>query len=177
MSLCKLQPLLTMNLLQHGHFLLCSRPETALLKCPSDCLWVDGMLKSRIDEMSGLNSSIQLPWSNLTNNGCFVTSRKLGRTSTKIVFLLCIHLFFNSTLSGLAHTSSPLNISDRVPLFRQRKNRSMIGSRSGFHGDSKKSSWILTHQINTNSIIWHCLYISQSHVTLILASKVAKHAK
>src|SRR6267154_4304168 len=47
------------------------------------------------------------------NNGCFVTSRKFGRTSTRVVFFVCIHMLLDSTHSRLPQTSPSLNISLR----------------------------------------------------------------
>ena len=133
---------------------------------------MDRVWKSRVNEMSGLNSSIQPSWLNLTNNEGFITSRKLGRTSTMIVFPVCMHSLLDSDHSRLSQTSSLLNISNRISSFKQRDDRSTVGSRGGSHGGGKRLSWIPTCQSDTNNITWHCLLFPQSLGTLFWLKKL-----
>src|SRR6202030_2707543 len=97
------------------------------------------------------------------NNRCFVTSKKLGRTATRVVFFVCIHMLLNSTHSRLPQTSPSLNISDRIPLFKQRDDRSTVGSRSGFMvvvRDQVKFQHVKLIQIASHDIV----YGSHSHL-------------
>ena len=63
------------------------------------------MCESKIDEIGSLNCIIKLSRVDLWNNRLLVTSRELGRTATRIVFFLGIHLLTNSANSTHAHTS------------------------------------------------------------------------
>ena len=92
---------LAMGLLEHRDFLLCCRVKSTLLQCISDSLRMDMVGDDRINKLGGLNCIIKPPRFNLMNNGLLVTSRQLGRMTSRIVLLVSIPLFADSTHSTL----------------------------------------------------------------------------
>ena len=74
--------------------------------------------------MGSLNSNIHPSWLTLMTGGCFIMSRKLGRTSTNFFFLICIHHLLDSCHSRLTDISSLPNVSNRISLFKQRDDKS-----------------------------------------------------
>jgi len=72
-----------------------------LLEYISDGLRVDRIRENVVDEFGGLNSSIKLASSDLSNNCLFVARSKLGGTASRMVFLVQVQLFTNSPNSRL----------------------------------------------------------------------------
>ena len=102
--------------------------------------WDGQGVEGWIDEMGSLNSNIQPSWLNLMTGECFIMNRKLGRTFTKIFFLICIYHFLDSSHSRLPDISSLLNISNRISLFKQKYDKSTDGSRKGSCSGGKRLS-------------------------------------
>ena len=88
-----------MGLLKEGSFLLDNSLKTIFLECISDCLGTYRVGDDGVNEFGGLNSIIQLSSSDLANDCLFVTRRELGRTASFVVFLVRIHLLFDSSNS------------------------------------------------------------------------------
>ena len=113
------------------------------------------MCESGIDEIGSLNCIIKLSRLDLSNNRLLVTSRELGRTATRIVFPLGIHLLTNFADSTHAHTSVIMNLMIGIALFQEKENRGAFGCRNGSHdggkGQKLKES-SSTFQINTNNV-------------------------
>src|ERR1700734_2581695 len=87
-----------------------------------------------IDEIGSLNSVIEVARSDLTKNGLFVMSGKLSRMATRVVFLVGINFPTNPTYSTHAYTSSIMNLTMGISLFKERKHRRAFCSRDGSHG-------------------------------------------
>lgn len=82
-----------MKLFEKRAFLLDNRAKIVFLECISHCLGSDRRGDDVVNKMGGFNSIIKLSSGNLANDRLFVTSRKLGRTATFVVFLVQIHFF------------------------------------------------------------------------------------
>ena len=124
-------------------------------------------------EGGGLNSSIQPSSLNLINNGGFIMSRKLERMSTMIVFPVCMHSLLDSIHNRLSRTSSLLNISSRISLFKQKITEVQLAAEVAFMVVVR--GWVeFQHakviQIRSHDIV-HCFH------SIILAEKVEKHEK
>jgi len=65
--------------------------------------------------------------------------RKLGRTTTRMIFLIPLHLLTDPANSTLPQTSPSLDLMMRIPLIEERNNRRVLVSRDGFHGGGKES--------------------------------------
>jgi hypothetical protein len=126
----KLEPSLPMCLLKHGDFLLCCRPKTSLLQCISNRLKINRVGESAVNELGSLNSIIKLSRSDLTNNGLFITSRKFGRMTTMIVFLVGIKFFVNFADSTKANTGLGMYLMMGIALGKERNNGEVFSSRS-----------------------------------------------
>src|ERR1700679_2714460 len=92
------------------------------------------MRKCGIYEISSLNSVIELARGDLTKNRLLVTCRKLSRTTTRVVFLVGISFSTNPAYSTHAYTSSIMDLTMRITLFKERKHRRAFCSRDGSHG-------------------------------------------
>jgi hypothetical protein len=158
----ELEPSLPMCLLEQGDFLLGYRPKTSLLQCISDSLRMNRVGESVVNELSGLNRIIKLPGSDLTKNRLFITSRKFGRTTTMIVFLVEIKFFVNFADSTKANSSLGMYLAMRIALGKKRNNRGMFSSRSRSHGSGKK----------LKSRLIKVQHINHGHMTLFIVLTV-----
>jgi hypothetical protein len=137
MIMSKLEPSLLMCLLKHGDFLLCCRLKTSLLQCISNSLRIDRVGESVVNELGSLNSNIKLSRSDLTNNGLFIMSRKFGRMTTMIVFLVEIKFLVDFADSTKANISLGMYLMMGIALGKER-NRGVFSSRSRPHSSDKK---------------------------------------
>jgi len=64
---------------------------------------------------------------------------KLGRTATRMIFLIPLHLPTDPANSTLPQASPSLNLMMGISLIEERNNRRVLFSRGGFHGGGKKS--------------------------------------
>ena len=87
-----------------------------------------------IDEICSLNSIIELAGGDLMENRLLVANRKLSRMTTRVVFLVGINLSTNPAYSTHAYTSSIMDLTMRISLFKERKHRRVFGRRDGSHG-------------------------------------------
>ena len=85
-----------MGPLKKGAFLLGNGLKMILLQCISDSLRSDRTGDDGIDEIGGLDSIVKLSSGDLSNNRLLVMRRELGRTTSHVVFLVPVHLFFDS---------------------------------------------------------------------------------
>ena len=69
-----------------------------------------------------------------------MTSKKLGKTSTKIIFSVYIYSPFPLYYGRLPQTSFLLNISNKISLFKKRDDKSIVGSKSGLYDGDKRLS-------------------------------------
>ena len=90
-----------------------------------------------IDEFCGLNSIIKLSSSDLAKNGVAIMSKKLGSTTSRIVFLVPLHSF-NLPHSTLSQTSSSLNFMLRTSFGKERNSQGVLDSKYESHGDGKE---------------------------------------
>ena len=90
--LSKFKPPLTMGLLEHRSFLLCTGVKSTLLQHISDCLRMNRVEDDRINELGGLNCIIKPSRFDLTENGLLVMNRQLGRMTSRIVLPVPIPL-------------------------------------------------------------------------------------
>jgi hypothetical protein len=100
---------------------------------------MDGVVENVVNELDSLNSIIKLSRSDLTNNGLFITSRKFGRTTTMIVFLVGIKFFVNFAESTKANSGLGMYLAMGIVLGKERNNRGVFSSRSRPHSSGKKS--------------------------------------
>jgi hypothetical protein len=100
---------------------------------------MDRVGESVVNELGSLNSIIKLARSDLTNNRLFITSRKFGRTTTMIVFLVEIKFFVDFADSTKANTGLGMYLTMGIALGKERNNRGVFGSRSRPHSSGKKS--------------------------------------
>ena len=91
-----------------------------------------------IDEFFGLNSIIKLSSSDFAKNGVVIMSRQLGRTTSRMVFLVPLHFIVNFPHSTLFQASSSLNLMLRTSFGKERNSQRALDSRYGSHGDSKE---------------------------------------
>ena len=125
--------------LEHWDFLLCCWPKTCLLQHIPDSLRSNGGGDSGIYESGGLDCIVKSPRADLTDNRLFITRRKLGRTTTRMIFLIPHHLLTNPANSTLPQTSPSFYLTMRIPLIEERNNRRALCSRDGFHGGGGQS--------------------------------------
>ena len=91
-----------------------------------------------IDKFCGLNSIIKLSSSDLAKNGVVIISRQLGRTTSRMVFLVPLHFIINLPHSTLYQTSSSLNLMLKISFGKERNSQRVLGSRNGSYSDSKE---------------------------------------
>jgi hypothetical protein len=95
--------------------------------------------ESIVNELGSLNSIIKLSRSDLMNNGLFIMSRKFGRMTTMIVFLVEIKFFVDFADSIKANTGLGMYLTIEIALGKERNNRGVFSSRSRPHSSGKKS--------------------------------------
>ena len=91
-----------------------------------------------IDEFFGLNSIIKLSSSDLAKNGVAIMSGQLGRTTSRMVFLVPLHFIINLPHSTLSQTSSSLNLMLRTSFGKERNSQRVLDSRYESYGDGKE---------------------------------------
>ena len=69
--------------------------KIVFLKHIPDCLGVDRVGDDIVDKFGGLNSIGTPSSGNLTDNGLFVTRRKLGKTATSAIFFIPIYFLLD----------------------------------------------------------------------------------
>ena len=80
--------LLTMRHLEHRDFLLCCWPNASFLQHIPDNLRSNRGIYGWIYELGDLDSIVKLPRADLTDNWLFIMRGKLGRTVTRMIFLI-----------------------------------------------------------------------------------------
>jgi hypothetical protein len=95
--------------------------------------------ESVVNKLGSLNSIIKLSRSDLTNNGLFIMSRKFGRTTTMIVFLVGIKFFVDFADSTKANTGLGMCLMMGIALDKERNSRGVFSSRSRPYSSGKKS--------------------------------------
>ena len=134
MILSEFESLLSMQMFQHWNLFLYCSIKTITFQDISDCLRCDRIWNDGIDVLGGLNSIVKPPSDDLSNDGPFVARSELGRSSSRVVLLIPIHLFANSIDGPLPNTSSGLNFTMGIALIKKGKHRRAFISRSGSHG-------------------------------------------
>ena len=90
-----------------------------------------------------MNSIVKLSSSDLAKNGLFITRGKLGRSTTFIVFFVCVHLFLDSTNGRLPYTSFGLDFTNRLVFMKKRDDGRALSRRYRIHSNGKKErSWL-----------------------------------
>ena len=92
MVLSKFESLLSVDMFQHWYLFLCCSIKTIAFQDISDCLRCDWIENDGIDVLDGLNSVVKPSSSDLSNDGLFVVSSELERSSSRVVLLVPIHL-------------------------------------------------------------------------------------
>ena len=88
-----------MGLLEEGMSLLDNRLKPIVLQCIPDCLRTDRIGDDVVDEFGGLNCIVKLSSGDLTNDELCVMGGELERAASFVIFLVVIHLIFDSSNS------------------------------------------------------------------------------
>ena len=68
---------------------------------------------------------------------------ELGRSTTLIVFFICVHLFLNSTNGRLPYTSFELDFMNRIVFMKKGNDGKALSRRYETHsGGKKERSWL-----------------------------------
>ena len=100
-----------MRPLDHRDFLLCCWPKASFLQYIPNSLRSNRVGYGGIYELSGLDSIVKLPRPDLMDNWLFITRRKLGRTATRMIFLIPLHLPTNPANVTLSQAHPSLNLT------------------------------------------------------------------
>jgi hypothetical protein len=93
--------------------------------------------------MGNLDSIVKLPSSDLVKNRLFIPGGKLERVTSFIVFLVCIHLFLDSTNGRLPYTSFRLDFMNRIVFMKKGDDGGALSRRYRMHsGGKKERSWL-----------------------------------